>query len=253
MNVKLLSASLSSLLVTNTKAFVPTTSIKRATCHKAFCTTIALKRSQSSFDDSRRWGGGGSYLGSLSNLSSGPQSTSAPAFSTASSSSSPAVTAAITKMNLELADALSNAVIAAAKRNRFPPIVVTVLDESANALVQKRMDGNIHAAFPEFSYAKAYTCVTMNVPSREFRDKYTRDGDAAKIAQLNSMMAITGKMAAFPGGVVVRNANGEVVGAIGVSGAAGDEDEYAALRGVWDSGLPLTTMPVEHSCTTALE
>ena len=156
-------------------------------------------------------------------------------------------------MNLELADALSNAVIAAAKRNRFPPIVVTVLDESANALVQKRMDGNIHAAFPEFSYAKAYTCVTMNVSSREFRDKYTRDGDAAKIAQLNSMMAITGKMAAFPGGVVVRNANGEVVGAIGVSGAAGDEDEYAALRGVWDSGLPLTTMPVEHSCTTALE
>ena len=100
-------------------------------------------------------------------------------------------------MNLELADALSNAVMAAAKRNRFPPIVVTVLDESANALVQKRMDGNIHAAFPEFSYAKAYTCVTMNVPSREFRDKYTRDGDAAKIAQLNSMMAITGKMAAF--------------------------------------------------------
>ena len=37
----------------------------------------------------------------------------------------------------------------------------------------------------------------------------------------------------------------------GVSGAAGDEDEYAALKGVWDSGLAISTWPLEHSCTTA--
>lgn len=120
-------------------------------------------------------------------------------------------------------------------------------------LVQKRMDGDVHAAFPEFSYAKAYTCVTMTTSSRDFRDKYTKDNDAAKIAQLNSMMAITSKMAAFPGGILLRNEENEVIGAIGVSGAAGDEDEYAALKGVWDSGFALTTQPVEHSCTTALE
>jgi len=120
-------------------------------------------------------------------------------------------------------------------------------------LVQKRMDGDVHAAFPEFSYAKAYTCVTMNTSSRDFRDKYTMDNDASKIAQLNSMMEITGKMAAFPGGVLLRNGDNEIIGAIGVSGAAGDEDEYAALKSVWDSGLGLTTQPLEHSCTTALD
>ena len=120
-------------------------------------------------------------------------------------------------------------------------------------LVQKRMDGNVHAAFPEFAYAKAYTCVIFDTSSREFRDKYTKDNDAAKIAQLNSMMEITGKMAAFPGGVLLRNGENEVIGAIGVSGAAGDEDEYAALKSVWDSGLGLTTQPTEHSCTTALD
>ena len=157
---------------------------------------------------------------------------------------------AITSMNLELADILANGVIETAKRNGFAPIVVTVLDINANSIVQKRMDGPVHAAFPEFSLAKAFTCVSMKTSSREFRDKYTADGDPTKMAQLTSMMSIA-DMAAFPGGVLVKNELGDVVGAIGVSGAAGDEDEYCALRSVWDSGLGLTTQPTEHSCSTA--
>eukprot|EP01048_Picozoa_sp_COSAG05_P028143 COSAG05_NODE_8580_length_691_cov_0.932432_3_plen_48_part_01 len=34
------------------------------------------------------------------------------------------------------------------------------------------MDGCSPAAIPEFSYAKAYTCVSFGVSSRGFRDKY---------------------------------------------------------------------------------
>ena len=52
---------------------------------------------------------------------------------------------------------------------------------------------------------------------------------------MNSMVDITGgKMAAFPGGVLIRNNDNEVIGAIGVSGASGDEDEYAGMKSVWD-------------------
>lgn len=156
----------------------------------------------------------------------------------------------MSKLSLDDADVLANGVIDTIKRNDFPPIVVTVVDRQANILVQKRMDDVCHAAFPEFSYAKAYTCVTMGVSSRDFRDKYTATDDNAKIGQMNSMMAISGKMAAFPGGVLLRNGENEIVGAIGVSGAAGDEDEYVALTAAWESGLPLQTMPKEHSCTT---
>jgi uncharacterized protein GlcG (DUF336 family) len=156
----------------------------------------------------------------------------------------------MSKLGLVEADLLANGAVETAKRNDFPPIVVTVVDRQANILVQKRMDDVCHAAFPEFSYAKAYTCVTMGVSSREFRDKYTSTNDNAKIGQMNSMMEISGKMAAFPGGVLLRNGENEVVGAIGVSGAAGDEDEYIALKGAWESGLPLQTLPKEHSCTT---
>ena len=64
-----------------------------------------------------------------------------------------------------------------------------------------------------------------------------------------------GKMAAFQGGILVREkSTGEIVGSVGVSGAAGDEDEYCALYGVHncEMGLAslLVTEPPEHSCKT---
>jgi len=169
---------------------------------------------------------------------------------TVSSTANTPPAAPLSKLGLAEADALADGVIDNVIRNDFPPIVVTVVDRQANILVQKRMDDVCHAAFPEFSYAKAYTCVTMGVSSREFRDKYTATNDNAKIGQMNSMMAISGKMAAFPGGVLLRNGENEILGAIGVSGAAGDEDEYVALNAAWESGLPLQVSPKEHSCTT---
>ena len=44
------------------------------------------------------------------------------------------------------------------------------------------------------------------------------------------MCTITGgKMAPFPGGVMVHNSSGEYIGSVGVSGAKGDEDEYIGI------------------------
>lgn len=56
-------------------------------------------------------------------------------------------------------------------------------------------------------------------------------------------------MAPFPGGVLLREAeSGAVVGAVGVSGAAGDEDEYCALAGVQEAALPgLVWEPAHHA------
>ncbi|KAL3775405.1 hypothetical protein HJC23_004158 [Cyclotella cryptica] len=155
---------------------------------------------------------------------------------------------------LEMADVLANGVVKCVKRNRFSPVVINVVDHNANVLVQKRMDGCVHAGIPEFSYAKAYTCIAMNLSSRSFRDKYTTENNPSKIAQLSSMISVAGgggKMACFPGGVLLKDQNNLVVGAIGVSGASGDEDEYVALKSAWESGLPLNTEPNEHSCSTA--
>lgn len=159
------------------------------------------------------------------------------------------------KLTLDAADLLANAAVKCVKRNNFQPVVINIVDSNANILVQKRMDGCVHVGIPDFSYAKAYTCIVMQQSSRDFRDKYTRENNSGKISQLSSMMSIAGgggKMACFPGGVLLKDESNEVVGAIGVSGAAGDEDEYVGLKSVWESGLPLQTEPIDHSCSTVV-
>ena len=69
---------------------------------------------------------------------------------------------------------------------------------------------------------------------------------------MTSMVAITnGKMAPFPGGVLVKS-QGQIIGAVGVSGATGDQDEYCAIKGV-EKCFNLTTVPEKHSLDSAVD
>ena len=153
---------------------------------------------------------------------------------------------------MEQADKIASGVVTCIKRNSFAPITVNVIDQSGDVLVTKRMDGCSSKAIPEFSYAKAFTCVGMKISSRQFRDKYTADKDPSKYCQMTSMVSISGgKMAPFPGGVLMKGAGGKTIGAVGVSGAAGDEDEYCALRGIIEARYEgIQTVPEKPSCKT---
>ena len=78
-----------------------------------------------------------------------------------------------------------------------------------------------------------------------------KDGDevgpSTFVRLINQINTVSGEMACFPGGIVVKEAStGEILGSVGVSGAAGDEDEYCALQGVQLCSLAseLTTSPV---------
>ena len=74
--------------------------------------------------------------------------------------------------------------------------------------------------------------------------KYTALGQQNKISQLHSMVTLAndvGGMAPFPGGALISNIIKNsltgtedlcILGAVGVSGASGEEDEYCALQGL---------------------
>ena len=83
-------------------------------------------------------------------------------------------------LTLEQADKIASGVVNCIKRNRFAPITVNVVDSRGDRLVVKRMDGCASKAIPDFSYAKAFTCIGMKCSSRSFRDKYTADNNPAK-------------------------------------------------------------------------
>ncbi len=49
--------------------------------------------------------------------------------------------------------------------------------------------------------------------------------------------AVDGQMAYSPGGVIVRDEQGETIGGVGISGDLGDVDEFCAQAGIRASGL----------------
>ena len=46
-----------------------------------------------------------------------------------------------------------------------------------------------------------------------------------------------GRMAPSPGGVLITNADARIIGAVGISGDTGDNDEACALAGIEAAGL----------------
>ena len=180
-----------------------------------------------------------------------PVTTSSPAHAHQSPTSSSGGFAHAPVLSLEHADAIANNVVNICTRNGFNPVTVTVLDASGSTLVSKRMDGCSPVGIPDISHAKAYSCIVNKYPSRAFRDRYTSEPQqSAKFCQMTTMVAISGnRMAPFPGGIVLKLGD-YVIGAVGVSGAAGDEDEYCAIQAVKEANLGLETVPEAHSCST---
>ena len=78
--------------------------------------------------------------------------------------------------------------------------------------------------------AKAAGALNMGVGSRSLAARAE-----AHPAFINSVVA--GELVPVPGGVLVRDDNDDVIGAVGVSGHLADGDEACALRGIAAAGL----------------
>lgn len=151
----------------------------------------------------------------------------------------------MSKLSLDLSRDICSTIVSKCKEKGFAPIACAVIDANANIIVQMRMDGCLPVAYPKLALAKATTCVSFGVSSRRFRDKYPAT-DATKIAQLANMVScMDGRVAAFPGGVLLLPAGGgnEIVGAVGVSGASSDQDEWLALTSIRECGFSGRTDP----------
>ena len=163
------------------------------------------------------------------------------------------------RLTLAIADEMASLAVRAAQANRFSPIAVTVMDPDGNEIVSKRMDGCPPMAYSKLAVAKANTCVSVQMSTRAYGNKYLKGSDGIAPATpdvyvrgLNQIISVNSGLVAFPGGVVIRDAEGDIVGSVGVSGAAGDEDEYCALAAVQECSAAdeLVTEPLEHSCKT---
>ncbi len=111
--------------------------------------------------------------------------------------------------------------IGAARRLDAPGAVIAVVDDGGNLVALERLDGTFPAGAP-ISIGKARTAATFKKPTRAF-EEIIRGGRTAMVALAD--------FTPLQGGVPL-TVGGDVVGGIGVSGAASaQQDEQIALAG----------------------
>ncbi|MGE0743661.1 MAG: heme-binding protein [Rhodospirillales bacterium] len=135
-------------------------------------------------------------------------------------------------LTLEAASAVVDAALAAGRAHAMMPLTVAVLDAGGHLVAFKRETGS-GILRPEVAIGKAWGALGMGIPTRLLRDRL-----ADRPAFQNALAAAShGRLIPVPGGVLVHNAAGHVIGAVGISGDTSDKDEYCAIAGVKAAGL----------------
>ena len=137
-------------------------------------------------------------------------------------------------MSITLAQA-STIVDVALKKGRelnLKPLVVAVLDAGGHLVAYKREDKSPILRF-QIASGKAYGALGMGMGSRGL---FERSQKNPIFVQMLGMVS-QGHAMAVPGGVLILDASGDTIGAVGISGDTSDNDETAALAGIDAAGL----------------
>ncbi|MDQ6814066.1 MAG: heme-binding protein [Bacteroidota bacterium] len=104
------------------------------------------------------------------------------------------------------------------------PMNIAIVDEGANLVSFHRMD-NAWLGSVDISIKKAKTARFFDMNSGEIGKLSQPGGPLYNIEHSN------GGLISFPGGVVLKDARGKIVGAIGVSGGSVEQDHNVASAG----------------------
>ena len=123
-------------------------------------------------------------------------------------------------INLAGAKKIAAATLAECQKNNWR-VAVAVVDTHGSMLYFERME-NTQYASNDVAIGKAKAAATFQRPTRAFMDAINKGG-AATLS--------LGPIYASPGGVPIMQ-DGKVIGAVGVSGVTGDQDEQCAKAGL---------------------
>jgi uncharacterized protein GlcG (DUF336 family) len=130
-------------------------------------------------------------------------------------------------IGLDTAKSITAAVRAAGRDQGLKPLTVVVLDAGGHVISVEREDGSSNSRF-EIAFGKAYGALALGMGSRSLMARAEQQPYFITAAGA----AIGGKLVPVPGGVLVKDATGTVVGCVGVSGDSSDNDELAAVAGI---------------------
>ena len=135
-------------------------------------------------------------------------------------------------VTLAQASTIVDVALKKARDNNLAPFTVAVLDSGGHLVAFKREDKSGILRF-DIAFGKAWGALGMGFGSRTLASR------AAKTPQFFTMLAAAsgGRMVTNPGGVLIKDASGTIVGACGISGDTSDKDEMCAVAGIEAAGL----------------
>jgi uncharacterized protein GlcG (DUF336 family) len=135
-------------------------------------------------------------------------------------------------LTLHQARTIIDAALAKGRSDGAQPLAVVVLDAGAHPVATVREDGASLFRF-DIAKAKAAGALGMGADTRILAARA-----ASNPVFFQSVVAATGgRLALSPGGVLIRDVEGAVIGAVGISGDTGDCDEACAIAGILAAGL----------------
>ena len=135
-------------------------------------------------------------------------------------------------IGLETAKSITAGARAAAKEYGLKPLTVVVLDAGGHIVSVEREDGSSNNRF-EIAFGKAYGALALGMGSRSLMAR----AEQQPYFITSAAAAIGGRLIPVPGGVLVKDEAGIVVGCVGVSGDSSDNDELAAISGIKSASL----------------
>jgi uncharacterized protein GlcG (DUF336 family) len=138
----------------------------------------------------------------------------------------------MSKLTLVQANKIVEAALAKAREMKIKPLAVAVLDDAGHVKSLQREDG-ASMFRNDVAIGKAWASVGMGAASRVLLQR------AKENPQFFGALAATaqGKFLPQTGAVVIKDAEGNILGAAGASGGTGDEDEAVCIAGILAAGL----------------
>ena len=133
-------------------------------------------------------------------------------------------------ITLQQATTVVEAALRKGRETGCAPLAVAVLDDGGHLKAFAREDG-AGIIRPQIAVGKAWGALGMGMGSRALARRVAEQPQQAPFfAALNAMS--DGRVVPAPGGVLIRDDGGTVIGAVGISGDVSDKDEACALAGI---------------------
>jgi uncharacterized protein GlcG (DUF336 family) len=138
----------------------------------------------------------------------------------------------MSEVTLKQAERIIDAILTRGRRLKCRPLSVAVTDPGASVKAFKKEDGSAMMRF-EMAHGKAFAALALRRSSSLVRVRNEEKPEFMRYL----INASGGKIFPEGGGRLIRDARGEVIGAVGVTGDTEMRDEELAAHGIRATGL----------------